>query len=423
MPGTNHIFDRSFSGNYPLVLAKKLQFRAIKNLLWGRWAGFTTPGGVPVRSGTIPAPVDSPVVIHNELNKRAGDLIEVPMLRNVVNLPRIGKEQMKEFEEEMKVNFAQIPVELMRHAVKPQESTIDTQVNKDLQLLKNAYPALERHYARAMNYLLCGFAMYYGYSWNVLASARWSGDSKVSAHSHPHIYVAGSGKVSYASGYPGTSNYETQIGTNLGTVASGDVFDTSFLQALKADQQVQRINPLIMKDGTELRLLIAHPYQIKDLENDAVFREVQSRAMVQQYAKENPYLVGAKYVWAGFAIFENDTVAWPVRVNSGVPEWGPATVQISTKTGNLDSFDSYSSDTLFAGLILGSNALAIANADRMEFKKRVDDYDELVGIAYRHIPGAARADFWNRDDGSTGQYIINDSSAVFVTYAAAPTSW
>jgi len=422
MPASNDVFTRSFSGNYPLVLAKKMEFESLKQMLWGKWAGFTTPGGKPVKAGTVPAPVESPIIIQNELGGKSGDLIEIPLHRNLKNLWRIGKEQMKEHEEEPKVNFFQVPVELLRHAEKPQESSIDTQVNKDLQLLKNTKPALQRHYARAMNYLMCSFGLYYGYSWNVLASARWSGDSKIAATHHPHVFVAGRGKVSYSTyGYPGNAAYNQGIATEMGFVGAGDVFDTGFLNGLKADPKIQKISPIIMKDGNALRLIVAHGWQIKDLEADATFRSTVATAMAQSYAKDNPFLVGAKYIWSGFAIFESDTAVWPVRVARSLPQFGPSTVQVATATGDLDSFEDYSSDTMFAAIILGAGALYLANADRLGYKKRVDDYDELIGIAYRRIAGAARADAWNRDDGTTGQYVVNESSAIAITYAAAPS--
>jgi len=422
MPGSNAIFERSFSGNYPVVLARQMQFQAIKTMLWGKWAKFNTPGSVPVKPGNDPMPVDSPVVIHYELSRRAGDLIEIPMHRNLVKLPRIGKEQMAGHEEEPKVNFLQLPVELTRHAETPQDTTISTQVAKDLRLLDNTKPALQRHYARMMNYLLCSFSIYNGYSWNVLASARWSGDSKIAKASHPHVYMSGRGKVSYTTyGYPGNTAYENGIATELDLLGAGDVFDTNFLTGLKADPSIQKIPPIIMKDGNSLRLIIAHPWQIASLEADAAFREVTAAAMAQSYAKNNPYLVGAKYIWGGFAIFENDTAVFQVSTASSLPVWGPSSVQLSSITGNLDSFESYGSATKFGAIVLGSNALGLALADRMGFKKRVDDYDELIGIAYRQIVGGGRADFWNREDGSTGQHLVNESSAVCVTREVAPS--
>jgi hypothetical protein len=421
MPGSNLVFEHSFSGNYPLVLARKMQFQALKTMFWGKWAGFTTPGMVPVKPGNDPKPTESPVVIQNELSKAAGDLMEIPLHRNLKQLWRIGKEQMEGHEEEPKINFMQVPVELFRHAETPQDVSISTKVNKDLRLLENTEPALRRHYARAMNYLMCSFAIYHGYSWNVLASARWSGDSKVSTKQHPHVYIAGRGKVSYTTyGYPGNAAYNQGVATEIDAIGVGDTFDTGFLNGMKADATIQKIAPIIMKDGNALRLIIAHTWQISSLEADSAFRETVALAAAQSYSKENPYLYGCKYVWGGFAIFESDTMVWPVTTGSSLPVWGPSTVQVATKTGNLDSFESYSSATKFGAIILGSNALALGLASRMEFKRRVDDYDELIGIAYRQIGGAARADFWNREDGATGVYMVNESSALAVTYAAAP---
>jgi len=421
MPAPNKVFEHDFTGNYPLVLARKMQFQSLKTMLWGKWAGFTTPGMVPVRPGNDPKPVDSPVVIQNELSKAAGDLMEIPLHRNLKNLPRIGKEQMMGHEEEPKVNFMQVPVELYRHAESPQDSSISTQVNKDLRLLENTEPALRRHYARVMNYLMCSFTIYHGYSWNVLASARWAGDSKVSTKQHPHVYIAGRGKVSYTTyGYPGNTAYNQGVATEIDFLGVGDVFDTGFLNGLKADATIQKIAPLIMKDGNSLRMIIAHPWQISSLEADSAFRETVAVAMAQRYSKDNPYLYGAKYIWAGFAIFESDTAVFPVATASSLPVWGPSTVQVATTTGDLDSFESYGTATKFGAIILGSNALALALASRLGFKRRTDDYDELIGIAYRQIAGAARSEFWNREEGTTGQYLVNESSAVAVTHAVAP---
>ena len=421
MPAANSIFSQSFSGNYPLVLAKKMQFETIKHMMWGKWARYTTPGGAYVQKGNVPNPVSSPVAVQNELSGRAGDLIEIPMHRNLKNFWRIGKEQMKEHEEEPKVNFLQVPVELLRHAEKPQESSIDTQVNKDLRLLQNCKPALQRHYAQGMNYWMCSWAMYNGYSLNVLASSRWSGHAKIAAVQHPHIFTAGRGKVSYSTyGYPGNAAYNQGVATEMGFVGAGDVFDTGFLNGLKADPAIQKIAPIITKDGNEFRIIVAHPWQIKDLVADATFREIVAASQAQAYAKDNPYLVGCKYFWEGFAIFSSDTMIFPVRVDSSVPQWGPSTMQVAAQTGDIVSHEDYTSDTMFGAIVLGANALFIANADRLGFRKRTDDFGELNAVAYRHITGSARADFWNRDDGTTGQYVVNESSAICITYGAAP---
>ena len=411
------LFEQGFSGNYPKVLAQKMMFAVQKEFFWGRWAKFNTPGSRPVRPGTEPMPIDSPIVIQRELGRKSGDILEIPVHRNLKNMPRLDKQQMKEFEEEPKVNFVQVAVNLFRHAEKPQDSTISTQVNKDLRLLENAIPALQRHYARVSEYEGVSYAFYNGYSGYILRSARWSGHAKIAAVSHPHIYTSGSGKVSYSGGNPGVAGYETTIGTDITAVGSGDVFDTGFLNGLKADPQIRKIPPIILNNGNHCRFIVAHPYQIAGLEADSTFKTTVQSAYVSQAVKDNPLLYGAKYYYAGFFIFENDTAVWPVSVTGGKPVWGVSGIATIT---SLDSYENYASETKFGAIVLGSNAMFKAIADNMEFKRRRDDYDEIIGIAYRAIEGYARGDAWNRDDGDTGEFVINDNSAIAVTYAATP---
>lgn len=430
----NNLFEQSFSGNYPKVLGKQMMFQTMKEFFWGPFAKFNTfnSQGRPVTASEKfrPKPVQSPIVIQNELKKSAGDIMEIPVHRNLKDKPQAGKKQLMGHEERPAVNFAQVPIQLVRHAELPQDSSMSTQVNKEMRLLENTRPALQRHYTRVSEYLGATYGFYYGYSWNIFDSGWFASNSKIGWNPHPHIYCAGYGKVPYTSGYPGTSGYATLVGTRANAVGAGDVFDTGFLQALKADPQIRKIAPIILKEGVPLRLIVAHPWQIATLENDSAFREVVAQAMVQKYSAQNPFLIGAKYIYAGFAIFESDTAVWSVSVSSGDyadsgdvvfgPEnWHPDADD--DDADDLEDFEDYTSADKFAAIVLGNNAMFKGMVSGIDFKKREDDYGELIGIGYKSIEGYARADFWNRDDGTTGQYLINDSSALAITAAAAPS--
>jgi N4-gp56 family major capsid protein len=409
--------SRTFSGNQALILASKMKYEVLREFFWGQFAKFNTPGGIPAKPGNIPQPTDSPIVMQSELQREQGDVIKIPLMRALRGRPTIGLDQMAGFEERMKINHAQVPIDILRHAALTQEGSMMTQTTKDYQILQRAKPLLRRHYGETLELFQISHAFYNGFSRNIIdaTNTRWSGHSTIKKISHPHIFISGQGKVSYGtSDYPGTANYETNIGTALGNVTPSHVFDTNFLSGLKAHQQIRRIAPIIMSDGNKYRLIVAHPYQIADLEADPNFKAVASAAFVQSMAKNNPLLAACRYHYAGFFIFESDTAVWPVAVSGGVPVYGPTTLT------NLDSYTEYTDDTLFAAIVLGSNALFRGLGSSIEFIGRVDDYDEIKGIAYRTIEGASRADYWNDDDGTRGQYLKNDGSAVLITYAAEP---
>lgn len=410
--------SRSFSGNQALIMASKMKYEVLRQFFWGQFAKFNTPGGIPAKPGNIPKATDSPIVMQSELQREQGDVMKIPLMRALRGKPTVGLDQMAGFEERMKVNHAQIPIDILRHAVLTQEGPMMTQTTKDYKILQRAKPLLRRHYGEVLELYQISHAFYNGFSRNILESknTRWSGHDSIKKVSHPHIFIAGQGKVSYGvSSYPSTSAYETVIGTALGSVAPSHVFDTNFLSGLKAHQQILKIAPIIMSDGNKYRLIVAHPYQIADLEADANFRQVASSAFVQQMAKKNPLLAGCRYHYAGFFIFESETAVWPVAVSAGVPVYGPTTLT------DLDSYTEYTSDVMFCAIVLGSNAMFRGIGSSIQFIGRVDDYDAIKGIAYQTLEGASRADYFNDDDGTRGQYVKNDGSAVAITYAAEPS--
>jgi hypothetical protein len=257
--------------------------------------------------------------------------------------------------------------------------------------------------------------MYNGFSYNILDSSRFASHATITQICHPNVFVAGTGKIPNTTNYTGTDLYEAAIATAIDNLGASHIFDTDFLRGLKAYRQIQRIPPVIMKDGNKLRLIFVHPYQIATLENDDLFNTSAASIYAQSAQKDNPMLFGVKYVWAGFAIFETDSAVWPVSTSASYPVWGVASPD------SLDDFYNYSTYTAFAGMVLGPGALFKAFGQAFEFKERVDDYDEILGIAYRSVEGYARGDYWNDDDATRGQYLVNDGSAIFITYAPAPT--
>jgi len=357
-----------------------------------------------------------PLVIQNEL-KNGKSLVQIPLHQNLNQIPRVGNQQLKDHEERPKINHVTVPIDVLRHAEMPYEGFFDQQISKQYQLFKNARPALLRYYARVSEYLGAPYALHHGFSYNVLQSSNWGSHSIVKSNSHPNCYVAGTGKVS---GTPGTATYETNIGTAVTALGAANNFDTNFLKFLALQPEIRKIAPIVMKDGNKLRLILAHPYQIASLEADSTFNSQISAARAQAYAKDNPYLYGVNYIWGGFAIFEAESTCWPVSVSSGKPVYGPSSWT------NLDEFEAGlfpSSASALTGFVIGSNALFKAQSRLVNsFKTRTDDYGAILGIAYQTIEGYARGDFWNEDDGTRGESLINRGSAMFITYESPPST-
>jgi hypothetical protein len=420
----NNVYNRQLTDNQAVLLAQKLVFESSQFELWGRWMKFNTPKKEAVNPNGKNALTlnNTPIVVHRELQKQAGDHCRVPMFRNLDQLPKYGEEQMAGHEEKQKINHATVYLNLVRHGMFKKTSSMNWQTTKQYDIAKWAKSQLQNHYAKVNSRLGVSNAFYKGFSDNIINDSTWfdgNGANAPSGYSHPHIYVAGDSKVSYGTvGYPGTSTYETAVGTAISGLGNTNVFDTALLNGLKAEPQIRKIGELYTKDGTPYRIIVANPYQINDLMLDPDFKAIAQNALggAKELAKENPYLVGCKWFWNGWAIFDGGHLIWPVSVSAGDPVWGyNGTITL------LSDLEDWADYTAFGAIVLGDNAMAKATGSPMNFRTRTDDYDEVTGTAYRIIEAYARNDFKNLNDGTAGQYMINDSSAIVVTYAAKPS--
>ncbi len=413
----SNVYNRQFSANVANYLAQKMMFQAQQDLLWAQWGKFTTPDGKAVDENkgiNAKQVTNSPVVFHRELKKKRGDELKVPMLRLLTRKPTYGLNQMKDREDRFNINHAGVFIDIIREAVEHQDGIMMEQTTKDYQLPKQVAPALMRHYAEVANYLLYPFALYNGYSENILESNR---QGLPSAVSHPHIFVAGDGKVSYGvSNYPGTSGYEAAVATAFDTLGSSDIMSASLLRGLNAHPEVRYIRPLVMHGGKKYRIIVMHPYQLADLRADAEFKATVQAGYVERLVKDNPLLTGMAEFYEGFAIFDGSQAVFPVSTSSGSPVYGP-----SGGIVDLTSLRSYASETKFGAYILGDNALLCAKGSNMRFINRVDDYNELQATTYRCVEGVSRGDYKNEEDGVNGDNWIKEGSAIVATYESAPT--
>ncbi len=427
MPNT--VYTRAFTGNKEVyTVTQRMFWQSLKENFWGPMIGETSSDGRVVdKLDDSPSPISNPIVMHRQLTNTQGDIVRVPTLRLLKNMPTISNEQLKDNEESMFVNHAEVPVDTLRHAVKPMDGKMMAQTTKALRLIENARPALQDHFVRTMNVLGPSYALYYGYSRNVLRGDWFSGHSYIKTISHPNIFIVGlsGGKLGYGSGNPSAAGYETLLATEIGNVGVSDTLTGATLRGLNAQPSIQRIRPLIMNNGQPLRFMVLHPYQLNTLIADADFRTQTSRILSssERLIEQNPILFGAQFIFEGWAIFQSDVAVAPCRSASSAPEFGPSGINLSTYTGDLSTFETYSTDTVFAGFILGSNAVLMAVASGMVPISREDDYGHIKGVGYDIIQGFSRGDSWNRDDGTLGASgsLINDGSALIISYGAAPS--
>lgn len=165
------IFDYNWTGNKVLHLAHRLLMRVSQYHFWGRFAKFNTPGGKPVdpNKGRYPSTMSgTPIVMQRELNKNGGDKLEIPMFRELIKLPTYALNQLKGREEKQKVNHADVLLEILRHAVQPQDGSMSIQRAKKMKLIERSYPMLRQHYANVENSVQCSTAFYKGYSQNLM---------------------------------------------------------------------------------------------------------------------------------------------------------------------------------------------------------------------------------------------------------------
>lgn len=423
MPNT--LYTRAFTGNKEVYKIEQRTFwQGIRSQFWGPFIGKTTPDGMMIKPlETSAQPVENPIAMHRQLITKMGDTLQIPTIRQLKGMPKRGNEQLKDQEERFFANHMEVPVDTMRHAALPYEGKIMRQTTKELDLVNKASMGLKGHFSRCMEYLGPSYALYYGYSHNILAgNPRWSSHSYIKTISHPHIFAPGisGGKVAYTTGNPSSAGYETDVENAVANISSSDIITAATLRALTKQPQIRRIKPLIMKNGKKLRCIVLHPFQLATLEEDSEFNQNTASMNASILAKDNPLLFAASYVYGGWAIFQSDTAVWPARVTSGTVEFGPTLINTTSYAGNLDTFEDYANDTVFAGLILGANAVGMGVASGMEFVRRMDDYDHLHGLGWDMILGFSRGDSWNRDDGTLGDTIINDGSALLLSYAPQP---
>lgn len=419
-------FTIALTMNVPKVQARNTYFSRLADMVYGKWIKWTTDDAKPVnpRAGVnAEAQVNSPIVAHRELigADKAGTKLQLPLFREPTQISLHGNQQLSGQESERKINVADVWVNEIRSGEKVKHGRMSAKALAEFGIPETSKKWLGMQWAKQCNFLEIPWALYNGISYSVLEdTAMFAGDSYVAHRSHPNFFtVSSSGSTisrvgSGGTTYPGNSGYETLVGTAINEITTADVLSAATFKALNAEDQIRKIPFLVTKDGMPLRFALVDPYGMAVLRNDADIKAAQNAAFVQNLWKDNPMLTGVPIIYEGWAIFDGGHAVYPLSTSSGSPVYGPTTI------ADLTSFNDYSSYTKFGMQILGDNALFHALAWDMEWTGEERDHGATKAIGYTLGGGFARGDYWNRDDGSTGQYVVNDGSAILGYYAAKP---
>jgi len=418
----NKVWTVDFSANYPVVKAQGVntQFRALDHLLWGRWEKFTTKDKKAVTpSGSVKAEgvTNSPIVVHRELGRQPGHKLEIPMFRDLKEISKHGSQILSGTGEKRKINFAHVYINTIRAAEEVKEGSLNEHILQKYGIPGSARQALARQYARQLNFLEIPYAMYMGLNYSVMLDAEISAnDANIAVTSHPNFYVVGQGKID--TGYAGTSTREQAIATAIDALGPGNNISGGFLKALNTDDQMRRIPYLYTKLGQPFRVLILDKYGMAALRNDSDVKALHNNLFVQNVAKENPMLTGMELFYEGWAIFDGGNSIYPLDTADGLPVYGP--VSTRHQFNDLDDFNDVSTFTKWGAIVLGDNALMKATGWDMKYTGEVRDHGEIEEVGYNIGLGYARPDYRNRDDGNTGQFTFNDTSAIVAYYATKP---
>lgn len=418
-------FTVDMSANYPKVKKQSfdMMIHALDFLVWGKWRKFNTFDKKPiVPNGTLKAQKveNSPIVVHRELQREKGSKLEIPIFRDLVNIGVKGNEQVSGTGESRKINFAHAYINEMRAAEKVKEGQLAAHILSNYGIPESSKMMLQRQFARRLNFLEIPYAMYMGLNFSVLTDTEvFANDANVTVHSHPNFYVAGQGKVGTSGGYPGTAGYEASVATAIDALGANHVMSGGFLKTLNSEDQIRRIPYLYTKFGRPFRILLLDKYGMAALRNDADVKALSNAALVQSMVGENPMMTGMEIFYEGWACFDGGNAIYPLQTASSLPLYGPTATK-DTFT-NLDDFNDVSAYTKWGGIILGDNALVEATGWDLKFTNEQRDHGDIEEVAYNIGWGMARPDYWNRDDGSTGQYVKNDTSAIVAYTAQKPT--
>ncbi|GEM_PF-3751943 len=388
--------------------------------------------------------VGAPIESVKGFKDRSGLFMEIPFISRLKELPgALGNAPLKGTEETDQYSFLTVPINRWRKSYAPPMG-MQRQATKSWRayLWERARPKLTQYIQDFMpsNYLS---ALHFGASREIVAPTTAQGRG-ITPISHPNMFGAGVGQVSYSGGRPGSAGYETSVETMINTVNStATQFKMSvgalrdFIQSLPE----LKLKPLSSKKGRPLYPVFMLPTVFTQIRaSDDYKAYVQSlRGMVMD---EHPLAHLGEAIIDG-ALIITDITLWyaysaAMGVDSGIaaaaPEYGPRPTAAERvrgfKTGNtIDRLDNGNVACTFA---LGETALLMATGEEVTFHEQIEDYDGVQGTGIDTIKSVVRGETFNKlglitlPDGTVlakDAFHQNTGSAMMLSYSPRSRSF
>lgn len=437
----------------PNLLAQKMYLQQWRDHPFGRWVA---PEYVKLRGTDTSLPVQplpgeakhvgAPIEVFEDFVKYGKTDLSIPVRVRLTGDPVHGDSPLKGTGERISVAWRNVKINYTRKAVTPPTGT-------SLQIIKQyadkiAFDAADQLRIWLNDYHPGNFilTMCAGASADLINPSSLGGRA-VGIVSHPNFYVAGSGKVSYSGGRPGTAGYEGAVESalnGLSGAAAEDKMSLALVRNLRAEAVRLKIQPIGLKAGLRRYIMWIKDSQWNQLQTDADFKDFYKRLPTE--LNTTAWATGAVCDYDGVLIYVDQDLfcAHTNTSSSGVVTstkvwYGPLPSAARKARGytynnwinNLDT------GNLAVGFLVGQSAMSVGVAvpqdqsgkfgPKITFTDEIDDHGFIQEIGMSMVQSVVRNDVYDVDGQiaglSAGDFFENTSSLAFATYSPYALGW
>jgi hypothetical protein len=341
---------------------------------------------------------------------QGGLTMDIPVVDRLTDLPgALGDGALEGTEETAKYTFRRVQVHRTRKAYAPPVG-MQRQATKKWKrwLVTDAEPKLRQHLSDYMPSNILS-ALHFGYSRELIASAASNGGG-VTPVSHPNMFVAGSGAVSYAGGRPGTAGYEAAVETAIDGMSNMAQFKMTpdFIANMVQEAPRKKIRPIISKSGYPLYPIFVKDTQFNQLRAHANYKELALSLAVAKLESHplahlgecimfGALIISDLKMWCAYTNALGTSSGLDTGITAGTVEYGPRPTAAQRAKGFLTGNTITNLDTgdVACCVLLGESALSIATAEEVTFHENLKDYEGVQGVGYDMIKSAVRNETFN----------------------------